>query len=123
MKGDKDMNPRYLVNRQNILQLIYQLISNRVEIEIRAIGEKPAFTSRFIKVNQESVSSEFKKKPELIIEKLSPAKGNSLIQSLPAVGVEFLINQSLCHCTLEYIGVSSTYPYIGFILPRSCIKT
>ena len=105
-----------LDNKQKILQLIYQLISDRVEIKIRAKGEKTAFTSKFIKISQDNILSEIGKKPELIIESLSPAKGNSLIQSLPEVDVEFLINQSLCRCTLEYIGISSTHPYFGFIL-------
>jgi len=104
-----------LVNSQKILRIINHLISNGTEINIRAKGEKTIFNSKFIKINEEDTSSGIGEKPTLIIEKLSPEKGNILIQSLDQVTVEFFIKENLCRCNLEYIGIS-THPHIGFIL-------
>ena len=89
---------------------------SRAEIKVRIKREETAFTSKFIKVSQENLLSEIGKKPELIIEKLIPGKGNILIQSSPEVTVEFLIQQSLCRCTLVHTGTNSTYPDFGHIL-------
>lgn len=105
-----------LDNNRKILRVIEHLISKRIEIKIRLKGEKTIFSSRFIKVNHESISPETERRPQLIIERLFPEKGNSLIQSLPEVAVEFSFNQNRCRCTLEYIGISSTPPFFGFIV-------
>ncbi len=107
---------RRLERKRKIIQLINHLISNRVEIQIRLKGENAAFTSKFIKLKQEDTPSKIGKRHVLIIEKLSPEKGNALIQSLPVVDAEFSINRNLCRCALKYIGINSTSPDFGFIL-------
>jgi len=106
---------RTLDNKLRIMQIFQYLISNRIEIAIRFKGEDAEFTSKFIEINQEDILSEVGKKPELILEKLIPEKGNILIQSSPEVTAEFSIQQNLCRCNLEYIGTSSTYPHFGYI--------
>lgn len=107
---------RTLDNKLKIIQIFNHLISNRAEIKIRLKGGETEFTSRFIKINQEDLLSEIGKRPELIIEKLTPEKGNILIQSSPEVTAEFVIQESLCRSTLVYTGTSSTYPHFGHIL-------
>ncbi|MBL7176732.1 MAG: hypothetical protein ISS66_12985 [Desulfobacteraceae bacterium] len=107
---------RSLNNRRIIVQLLNHLISNRIEIKILFTGKKAAFTSRFIKLKQEDPSSEIGKRLVLIIEKLSPPKGNTHIQSYSEVDVKFFISQKPCRCTLEYIGINNTPPHFGFIL-------
>jgi len=104
-----------LDNKQKILQVINHLISERTEIKIPMKEEKSVFTSKFIKINQENPLSEQRESPQLIIEELSPEKGNILIQSVPDVNVEFFIKENLCRCNLEFIGIR-THPNIGFIV-------
>jgi hypothetical protein len=105
-----------LDDNRKIRWVIDQVISRRIEIRIWVQGEKTLFTSKIIETNHGSISSEIERRPELIIEKLFPEKGNSLIRSLPEVAVEFFINQNLCRCTVECIGLSSTPPHFGFIM-------
>jgi hypothetical protein len=103
-------------DNQRIMQVIDRVISKRIEITIRVKGEKTPFTSKIIKINQGSISSETERRPELIIAELVPEQGNSLIRSVPEVAVEFSINHHLFRCTLECIGLSSTPPHVGFIM-------
>jgi hypothetical protein len=110
------MTWRTLDKKLKIMQIFNNLIINRSEIKIRLKGDKTDFISKFIKINQEDVLSEIGKMPELIIEKLTPERGNILIQLSPEVTAEFLIQQSICRCTLVHTGTSSTYPDFGYIL-------
>ncbi len=105
-----------LDDKRKIRWVVDQVISRRIEIRIWVQGEKTLFTSKIIDINHGSISSEIESRPELIIEKLFPEKGNSFIRSLPEVAVEFFINQNLCRCTVECIGLSSTPPHFGFIM-------
>jgi len=105
-----------LDNNRKIKQVINHLISKGIEIKIGLKGEKTIFTSRLMTVYHENISSEIERGPKLIIEKLFPDKGNSLIQLLHEVAVEFPVNQDLCRCTLKYMGISSTPPHFGFII-------
>jgi len=105
-----------LDDNRKIRWVIDQVISKRIEIRIWVQGEKTLFTSKIIKTNHGSISSEIQRRPELIIEKLFPEKGNSFIRSLPEVAVEFFINQNLCRCSVECIGLSNTPPHLGFIM-------
>jgi hypothetical protein len=107
---------RSLNNNRIIVQLVNLLISKRIEIEIRFIGVEKEFTSRFIKLQVEDPSSEIGKRLVLIIEKLSPPKGNTHIQSYSEVDLKFFINKKPCRCTLSYIGINNTSPHFGFIL-------
>ena len=102
-------------DRQKITLIVDHLTSKGKEIKIRANGDKTPFTSKFLKMNQDNPSSEMGNGAKLIIEKLSPEKGNALIQTLPKVTAEFLINKNLCRCNLDYMGIS-THPHIGFIV-------
>jgi hypothetical protein len=79
-------------------------------------GQETAFASKFIKIDQADAVSRIGGKPELIIEKLIPEKGNTLFHSSPEATVEFLVNENPCRCSIKNIGVSNTYPYFGFIV-------
>jgi len=103
-------------DNQKIMGVIHQVISKRIEIRIRVTGEKTLFTSKIIKINDGGISSKIQTRPELIIAELFPEKGNFLIRSSPEVAVEFSINQNLCRCTVEYIGLRSTPPHGGLIM-------
>ena len=76
-------------NNQKIFRIITYLIFERTKIKIQMGEEKLLFTSRFIKIIQENPLSDNCERPQLIIEKLTPEKGNVLIQSKSRVTVEF----------------------------------
>jgi hypothetical protein len=103
-------------DNQKIMQVIDRVISEQIEIKIRVKGEKASFTSKIIRINQGSISSETESRPELIIENLFPEEANSLLGSLPEVAVEFSVNKTLCRCSVACIGSSSTPPHAGFIM-------
>ena len=115
------MNWLTLDDPLKIMKIFRYLITNRIGIKIHFEGKGPEFTSKFIKINQDDSLSEIGKKSELIIGKLFPEEGNSLIQSSQKFSVEFPVNQNLFHCDLKYIGISSISPYLGYILlyPKS----
>jgi hypothetical protein len=106
---------RTLDNKHKILQIINYLIFERTEIKISIKEEKSLFSSRFIKLDQEDPLSNTEETPQMIIDKLFPEKGNTLIQSVPHVTVGFIIKGNICRCSLKYIGISG-FPYIGFIV-------
>ena len=105
-----------LKDNQKILRIIEHLINNQTDITVRIEKEENLFTTKLIKINKENISSKINEYSELVIEKLIPEKGNSLIQSVSEVAVEFSINENPCQFSVKYNGISSTYPYFGLIL-------
>lgn len=95
-----------LNNEEKITSLLKYLISNRAEIEVRMKGDETVFASRFMHISydHEEVSSKIGGKPPLIIEKLTPEEGNTLIQSVPRLFLGFLINENRYRCLVEYLG-------------------
>ena len=104
-----------LKNNQKMLQIISHLIFKKIEIKISMKEDKSTFCSKFIKLNQVDPLSKKEEAPQIIIDKLSPDKGNSIIQSIPYLNVGFFIKENLCQCRLKYIGISGP-PHIGFIV-------
>jgi hypothetical protein len=74
------------------------------------------FNSRFIKIDDDSLFSTYTETESVIIEKLVPGYGDKLIQSVSEVDIDFLLKNHIWQCSLEYIGISSTAPYLGFIM-------
>lgn len=105
-----------LDNRQKITKIVTHLILNRAQIKVGINGSETLFTSKFIKIDRGDSSSRIGWTSKLIIEKLVPEEGNTLIQSVPEVYIEFPIKENLFRCLVKYIGISSTHPYFGFIL-------
>ena len=92
-------------NKQKIMEIIKQLISDREEIKVQIEGNSSIFTSKLIKINHEDSPIGIGKEVNLITEKLSPEEGNSLIQSAPHLMVEFQVNQTSCKCSVDFIGI------------------
>jgi len=92
------------------------LISEKSEVKVLMEGEDADFTTRIIAITQDDPTSQIGKQPVIIIEKLMPDSGNSLIQSATGINIEFQIKEKTIRCALIYNGISSTPPYYGFIL-------
>jgi len=107
-------------DRHKIQEIFERLVSKTMELKILIDEEDVRFISRAIRLNPEEISS-LGSEPELIIEKLFPEMGNSLIQSSSQITLEFSIKEHFCRGKAKYVGVSNEYPYLGIIitLPQS----
>ncbi len=107
-------------DRHKIQEIFERLVSKTMELKILIDEEDVRFMSRAIRLNPEEISS-LGSEPELIIEKLFPEMGNSLIQSSSQITLEFTIKEHFCRGKAKYIGVSNEYPYLGIMitLPQS----
>lgn len=110
-----------LDNQRKIMGVLQKLVSNKTEIKVRVRGAKSPFTSKLLRIVEVETSLELENleidtEAQLIIEKLTPARGDDLIQSFPDVIMEFLVNENFCQCAVRNVGVSNIPPHFGFIL-------
>jgi len=107
-------------DRRKIQEIFERMVSKNMEIKILIDEENVRFMSRAIRLNPEEISS-LGSEPELIVEKLFPEIGNSLIQSSSQLTLEFTIKGHFCRGKAKYVGVSNEYPYFGIMitLPQS----
>jgi len=105
-----------LEDRQKINKILEHLISTKYEIKVLVKGDSNPFNSRIMKSEQNRTSLAKGAKSIIIIEKLQPEKGNTLIQTSDKVVLKFSLSEQLCSCTVNYIGISSMPPFFGYIL-------
>jgi hypothetical protein len=117
----EEMEGRSLVQDIRKIQEIFErMASKNMELKVLIDEESVRFMSRAIRLNPEEISS-LGSEPELIIEKLFPETGNSLIQSSSELTLEFTIKKHFCRGKAKYVGESNEYPYFGIMitLPQS----
>lgn len=102
-------------DRRKIQEIFERMVSKNMEIKILIDEENVRFMSRAIRLNPEEISS-LGSEPELIIEKLFPEMGNSLIQASSQLTLEFTIKGHFCRGKAKYVGVSNEYPYFGIMI-------
>lgn len=107
-------------DRRKIQEILERMVSKNMDLRILIDEENVRFMSRALRFNPEDVSS-LGSEPELVVEKLFPEIGNSLIQSSPQITLEFTIKEHFCRGKAKYVGVSNEYPYFGLTitLPHS----
>lgn len=114
------MSWHLLHDKEKITGIIRYLINEQIEIKVRIEGEETQYFSRFIEVvpgsDQGDVPASSDEMVELVMDKLVPERGNTLIQQFPEVGVEVLTDGHLCRCHTEYICTNNTYPYYGLMM-------
>jgi len=103
-------------NRQKIIKIIDHVISEKCDVQVIVKSGSASFTSRIINADQNYPSLAKGTRSIIIIEKLTPEKGNDLIQSSPKVTLKFVVLDQPCTCSVNYIGISSMPPYFGFML-------
>lgn len=113
-------SPSLVRDRRKIQEILERLVSKNMELKVLIDEEDVRFMSRAVRLNPEEISS-LGSEPELIIEKLFPEIGNSLIQSSSQLTLEFTIKEHFCRGKAKYVGVSNEYPYFGIMitLPQS----
>lgn len=109
-----------LRNEEKITCIIEYLISNQTDIKVRIEEVESDYNSRFIQVlpaaEHEDGCLTKDGRLELIIEKLAPDIGNSLIQQFPDTSIEFLINKYSCRFYAKYHSISTIYPHYGLMI-------
>jgi hypothetical protein len=111
---------RQVKDRRKIQEIFERMVSKNMELKVLIDEENVRFMSRATRLNPEEISS-LGSEPELIIEKLFPEMGNSLIQSSSQVTLEFSIKEHFCRGKARYVGVSNENPDFGIMitLPQS----
>ena len=89
------------------LTVIHHLISEKVEIIVDIKGNDKQFTTKLVKVTKNGY---------LIIEKLYPEVGNSLIQSFPNVVFSFALSGGKGIFHTKYRSINTQYPEFGLII-------
>lgn len=110
------MGWRTLKNRQKIMRIVDHLLGKEIDINIKIKGDNTVFTSRILALKKSSSPSDTLTEPVMVLKKLLPDKGSSLIQSVQNASLEFQVNNSSVRCSVNYMGVSSTPPNFGFIV-------
>jgi hypothetical protein len=109
-----------LKSRRKILEIINLIISRELEIKVRIKEEADPFTSSLIHytspTGEDLNSSAAIERAELIMQKLTPAQGNTLIQSSSDVLIECELNQKSLRFNTHYIGISTRQPHFGIIV-------
>jgi len=106
--GVMDLFP--VKEKKKILAICDHLISKRVEISVKIEGSDAQFITKVLKVKSG------KRRNHLIIEKLHPEAGNSLIQSSTEVLFTCEVSESKCVFATNYIGINTQYPEFGLIV-------
>ena len=91
------------------LTIIHHLISEKVEIVVNIKGSDKQFTTKLVKIQKTNGHG------YLIIEKLYPEVGNSLIQSFPDVVFSFALSGSSGVFHTKYRSINTQYPEFGLI--------
>lgn len=107
----------YVLNdRRKLKKVIGRLLSRKTVLNIKIKNDNTLYTSKVIKISHEESSSRSVIGSQIVIDKVKPEIGNSLIQSFPEVALEFPFDATQCRCFVNYTGISSEYPYYGIIL-------
>jgi hypothetical protein len=105
-----------VVERSKIVEIMDHLAGEHVEIKVLLPGDQESFTSSVLTFGREKALSRSRRGADLIIEKVSPDRGNALIQASRELVLEFPARGNLCRCSVQYLGISSEYPYFGYML-------
>jgi len=96
--------------KKKILTILNYLISKGVEISVEIQGSDEQFSTKVVKLKKDDGRS------TLIIEKLYPEPGNSLIQSSPDVLFSFELTGRECAFATKFIGINTEHPEFGLIV-------
>ena len=109
-----------LKSKRKIAEIISLIISKEVEIKVWIQGESTPFVSTLIHYSspagEDLESSAAIERAELIMQKLTPAEGNTLIQSSSDILVKCEFSQRSLRFNTRYIGIGTEQPYFGIIV-------
>jgi len=103
-------------NKKRIRETIESLFYGDGTVELEFEEEETPFASRIIKVDHEDALLKHGKRGTLILSRLSPQKGNAIIQSASQMKVRFHLRGLEYHFTSNYIAKSFESPFFGYII-------
>jgi len=116
-QGKEERMPDLILRkRARIRQAIDFLAVNRRPITVRIKEEQTLFDSMIVKVDHGDPVSEAGRPGTVIIQWLSPPKGNNLIQSARTVQVSFSLGRHKMMFTSYYVTKSLESPYLGHMI-------
>jgi hypothetical protein len=95
--------------KEKIITIVKYLISEGVDVEVEIQGTDERFVTRAMAIK------EVLEADRLIVEKLHPEEGNSLIQSAPEVIFSFDIKGRSATFATQYVGMHTEHPPYGLI--------
>jgi len=110
-------------NGERIKQALDLLVLNRRPIIVKMEGEETLFDSVIVKADHGEPVSKAGTPGRVIIQWLSPPKGNNLIQSAKTVQLRFLLGKYNLAFTSHYVTKCLETPYLGHIIsyPESLV--
>jgi hypothetical protein len=113
---EETMTWNAVVERSKIVEIMEDLVGDHAEIKVLIPGDKESFTSCVLKFDRQKALARSRRGPELVIEKVLPDRGNTLVQASRELVLEFRMHENVYRCTVQYLGISSEYPYFGYML-------
>lgn len=96
--------------KEKIITIVKYMISEGVEVAVEIQGTDERFVTKAIAIK------EFLEGDRLIVEKLYPEEGNSLIQSAPEMVFSFDVKGRSATFDTKYVGIHTEHPHYGLLI-------
>jgi len=96
--------------KAKIITIVKYMISESMEVAVEIQGTDERFATRAIAIE------EFLEGGRLVVEKLYPEEGNSLIQSAPDLVFSFDVKGRTASFAAKYVGLHGEHPSYGLII-------
>jgi hypothetical protein len=96
--------------KASIITVVRYMISEGMEVRVEIQGTNEIFGTRAMAIK------EFLEGDRIIVEKLYPQEGNTLIQSVPQVVLSFDVKGKVASFATTYMGLNNEAPHYGLIL-------
>lgn len=96
--------------KDKIITIVKYMISEGMEVAVEIQGTDERFFTRAIAIK------EFLEGDRLIVEKLHPENGNTLIQSAPEVAFSFDVKDRSATFAAKYVGIHTEDPHYGLLI-------
>jgi hypothetical protein len=96
--------------KAKIITIVKYMVSEGMEVAVEIQGTDERFTTRAIAIE------EFLEGDRLVVEKLYPEEGNSLIQSAPDLAFFFDVTGRTVSFATKYVGLHGEHPNYGLII-------
>ena len=103
-------------DKERIRETIDYLVSHEKRIVVQTEGEETSFRARVVKVINADHSSRSAEEPVLIIERLVPEQGNTLIKSGSQQVARFSLRGISLSFSTRYLGTSDDSLHSNFIV-------
>jgi len=99
-----------VADKASIITIVRYMVSERMEVKVEIEAAAETFGTRVIAIK------EFVEGDRIIVEKLYPQEGNTLIQSALHVELSFDLKDKLATFATTFMGMNSEAPLYGLIL-------